>query len=116
MLALLADENFKAQIQTGLRRRLPTVDLVSVQDLEIRGLDDPDLLARAASVNRVLLTHDVNTVPRFAYERLESGAPMPGVVVVPDRMAIGQAIEELALLIEGGTQEDIGLRVLHLPL
>jgi hypothetical protein len=31
-------------------------------------------------------------------------------------MAIGQAIEELALLIEGGTQEDVGLRVLHLPL
>lgn len=116
MLALLADENFKAQIQTGLRRRLPTVDLVSVQDREIRGLADPDLLARAASENRVLLTHDVNTVPRFAYERLVSGAPMAGVVVVPDRMAIGQAIEELALLIEVGAPEDIELRVLHLPL
>jgi hypothetical protein len=49
---------------------------VSVQDLEIRGLGDPDLLARAASENRVLLTNDVNTVARFAYERLESGAPM----------------------------------------
>lgn len=116
MLALLADENFKAQIQTGLRRRLHTVDLVSVQDLGIRGLDDPDLLARAAAENRVLLTHDVNTVPRFAYELLESGAPMAGVVVVPDRMAIGQAIEELGLLIECGTAEDIEVRVLHLPL
>lgn len=116
MLALLADENFKAQIQTGLRRRLPTVDLVSVQELGLRGLDDPGLLARAASEHRVLLTHDVNTVPRFAYERLESGAPMAGVVVVPDRMAVGQAIDELALLIESATPEDVELRVLHLPL
>jgi hypothetical protein len=41
---------------------------------------------------------------------------MAGVVVVPDRMAIGEAIEELALLIEGGTPADIELRVLHLPL
>jgi hypothetical protein len=41
---------------------------------------------------------------------------MAGVVVVPDRMAIGQAIEELALLIEGGNPEDVELRVLHLPL
>lgn len=116
MFALLADENFKAQIQTGLRRRVPTVDLVSVQELGIRGVDDPDLLARAASENRVLLTHDVNTVPRFAYERLESGAPMAGVVVVPDRMAVGQAIDELALLIETGSPADVELRVLHLPL
>ena len=116
MLALLADENFKAQIQTGLRRRFPTVDLVSVQDLEARGLSDPDLLGRAASENRVLLTHDGNTVPRFAYERLESGASMAGVVVVPDRMAIGQAIEELSFLIEGGVPEDVELRVLYLPL
>jgi hypothetical protein len=116
VLALLADENFKSQIQTGLRRRLPTVDLVSVQDLGIRSVNDSDVLARAASENRVLLTHDVNTVPRFAYDRLERGAPMPGVVVVPDQMAIGQAIEELVLLIEGGTDQDVDLRILHLPL
>jgi hypothetical protein len=38
VLALLADENFKVQIQTGLRRRLPAIDLVSVQDLGIRGI------------------------------------------------------------------------------
>lgn len=116
MLALLADENFKVQIQTGLRRRLPAIDLVSVQDLGIRGIADSEVLAQAASENRVLLTHDVNTVPHCAYERLESGTPMPGVVVVPDRMAIGQAIEELALLIEAGTSRDVDLQVFHLPL
>ncbi len=89
---------------------------MSVQDLGIRGIADSEVLAQAASENRVLLTHDVNTVPDCAYERLESGAPMPGVVVVPDRMAIGQAIEELALLIEAGSSPDVDLQVLHLPL
>lgn len=116
MLALLADENFKVQIQTGLRRRLPAIDLVSVQDLGIRGIADSEVLAQAASENRVLLTHDVNTVPHCAYERLESWAPMPGVEVAPDRMAIGQAIEDLAFLVEVGTTHDVDLQVLHLPL
>jgi hypothetical protein len=48
VLALLADENFKAQIQTGLRRRLPSVDLVSLlieggtpEDVELRVLHLP---------------------------------------------------------------------------
>jgi len=116
VLALLADENFKAQIQTGLRRHLPAIDLVSVQDLDIRSVDDSDLLERAALEKRVLLTHDVNTVPRFAFERLNVGKPMPGVVVVPDQMAIGMAIEELVVLVELGTDQDVDLQVLHLPL
>jgi hypothetical protein len=116
VLALLADENFKAQIQTALRRRVPGVDLVSVQELGMRGAVDPDVLERAALENRVLLTHDVNTVPRFAFERLEAGSSMPGVIVVPDRMAIGQAIEELVVLLEARTDQDIDLQVLYLPL
>lgn len=84
---------------------MPGVDLVSVQELDIRSLDDPDILERAALEKRVLLTHDVNTVPRFAVDRLKAGKPMPGVVVVPDQMAIGQAIEELVILVELGNDQ-----------
>jgi len=116
VLALLADECFKVQIQTGLRRRVPDIDLVSVQELDIRSLDDAAILERAALEKRVLLTHDVNTVPHFAFKRLEAGRPMPGVVVVPDQMAIGQAIEELVVLVELGTDQDVDLQVLHLPI
>ncbi len=66
MLALLADENFNGRIQMGLRPRLPDVDLVSVQELGMRQVDDPEILERAAQERRIVLTHDANTVPGFA--------------------------------------------------
>lgn len=116
MLKLLADENFKRQIVVGLRRRISTVDITTVQDLGLTGSPDPKVLATAASEDRVLLTHDVRTLPAFAYERLEAEDPLPGVIVVPDRMAIGLAIDELILLLEAGTDGDLAMQVLFLPL
>jgi hypothetical protein len=38
---------------------------------------------------RVLLTHDVQTMTRFAFERVDRGDPMPGVIEVRARAAIG---------------------------
>lgn len=115
-MKLLADENFKRQIVVGLRRRVPEVDVATVQELGLTGSDDPEVLAVSASEGRVLLTHDVQTVPRFAYARLEAGDEMPGVVVVPDRMAIGLAIDELAVIYTVGHARDLALQVLFLPL
>lgn len=116
MLKLLADENFKRQIVVGLRRRVSRADVTSVQESGLAGFTDPDVLAAAASDGRVLLTHDVRTIPAFAYERLQAGEPMPGVIVVPDRMAIGVAIDELILLLEAGEERDLTFQVLYLPL
>lgn len=77
-IALIADENLHGVIVNALRRRIPGVDLVRVQDLDLLGADDSTLLAAAASVRRILVTHDRNTIPRFAYERVVAGLPMPG--------------------------------------
>jgi predicted nuclease of predicted toxin-antitoxin system len=46
----------------------------------LSGKDDPTVLAWAASENRILLTHDVATITRFAYDRIVRGLPMPGVI------------------------------------
>lgn len=70
MLRLLSDENFRGEILRGLRRRLPDVDVVRVQDVGLAGADDPAILAWAASEGRILVTHDRNTIPEFAYERM----------------------------------------------
>jgi predicted nuclease of predicted toxin-antitoxin system len=51
-------------------RRRPDIDLVRVQDVGLSGEDDPTILSWAASENRILLTHDVATITRFAYERI----------------------------------------------
>ena len=77
---------------------------------------DADILEWAASQGRVLLSHDVSTVPPAAYHRIGEGKPMPGVFIVPDRMPIGQAIDEILFLsmdVEPGEWKD---QVLFLPL
>ncbi|HSE96636.1 MAG TPA: DUF5615 family PIN-like protein [Blastocatellia bacterium] len=116
MVRLLVDENFNHRILRGLKRRLPSLDYLLVQETEVSRQDDPQILDRAAANNRVILTHDVNTMTRFSYERLEAGESLPGVVIVPKEMAIGSAIEEIAILLACSEPEEFPNRVIHLPI
>jgi len=100
----------------GLRRRLPTLDCLLAQETEIYQGEDPDVLDWAALHNRVVLTHDVNTMTKYAYERLAAGQPLPGMVVVPKELPIGAAIEELVTLLYCSFPEEFPGRVIHLPL
>lgn len=86
MLSLLSDENFNGDIVRGLLLRHPNLDLLRVQDVGLQEVDDPAILAWAASYERILLTHDRATMPDFAYNRLVRGEPIAGMFVVNDRM------------------------------
>lgn len=115
-LRFAVDENFNMQIINGVLRRLPEMDIVRVQDARLEGADDPKVLEWAASEGRVLLTHDVNTLTAFAYQRIASGRPMPGVFAVPLRVPIQIAIEDILLLAEGSLEAEWEGKVTHLPL
>ncbi len=116
MLSLLSDENFNGDIIRGLFLRQPNLDLLRVQDVGLREVDDPAILAWAASNQRILLTHDRATMPDFAYDRLVRGEPMAGMFVVNDRMPIRQVLDELLLLIDCSEQAEWNGVVLYLPL
>ncbi|WP_424098321.1 DUF5615 family PIN-like protein [Moorena producens] len=116
MLSLLSDENFNGDIVRGLFSRQPNLDLLRVQDVGLREVDDPAILAWAAINGRILLTHDRATMPDFAYNRLVSAESMAGIFVVNDRMPIRQAIDELLLLIDCSEQAEWKEIVLYLPL
>ena len=116
MLRLAIDENFNQDIVRGLLRRLPNVDLRRVQDAGLSGFDDPAVLAWAAEEGRVLLTHDVQTMTRYAYARIEADQPMPGVFEVPRSEALAVVIEDLVLLVECSTDNEWEGQVRYLPL
>jgi hypothetical protein len=59
---------------------------------------------------------DTRTMRDHAYERVASGAPMPGVVEVPDLMPVGEAIHELALVVQLMDPGEMRDRVVRLPL
>jgi len=79
MLAFLADENYNNVIVRGLLRMQPDLDLVRVQDVGLYGASDPTVLVWAAQDNRLLLTHDVQTIIQYAYARVRQGEKMPGL-------------------------------------
>jgi hypothetical protein len=116
VLGFLADENFDADIITGVRRRSPEIDIVRVQDVGLTRADDHTILAWAAKAGRLLLTHDVATVTKHAYERAGAGLPMPGVVEIPWRLPVGHAIEEILLLAECSGEMEWEGQIIYLPL
>ncbi len=116
MIKLVSDENFDGDILRGLLRRLPELDVVRVQDAGLAETPDPIILDWAASEQRILLTHDRESVPGFAYARVNAGEPMPGVFLVSDHMAKGQAIDQLLLAIQCLNPDECKDQVHHFPL
>ena len=115
MLRLAADENFNGRIVRGVRRRLPEVDLVRLQDTPLSGADDASVLNWAAAENRVVLTHDTSTLVGEAWQRVRKGRPMSGAVAARTAAPIGEVVADLVLLVLAGTVEDVENRVLYVP-
>ena len=116
MLTLAADENSNNDIVRGLRRRNPDLDLVRVQDVGLSAADDPTVLEWAAQEGRVLLTHDVSTITRYAYDRLRAGKSMPGVFEVSREVPIKIAIEDILLLTAYSLDSELDGQTRYLPL
>lgn len=116
MLRLAADENFNNDILRGVLRRNASTDIVHIQDGGLSGVDAPTVLEWTSQTGRVLLTHDVATITRYAYERVRGGKPMPGVFEVGRGVPIGRAIEDILLLTEYSLDGEWEGQVRYLPL
>jgi len=116
MLALLIDENLNHRILRGLLRSVPHLDYTLAATAGLKGAGDPAVLELAARENRLLVTHDLRTIPKHAYERVKAGLAMPGVIAVPDDLPIGRAIEDLALLVECAAPSELQSLVVYMPL
>src|SRR5262245_36398074 len=116
MLLLVSDENFNNDIVRGLLRRKPDLDIVRVQDVGLRGADDPTILAWAAQERRVVLTHDAATMAHYAYERVRARKSMPGVIEIADDLPLRSVIEDILFLAEYSEPREWEGRVIYLPL
>ena len=112
---LLADADLRFGIVRGLQRRDPAVDFLSAQGIIPESMADPDVLALAATLGRVLVSHDYETMPGHFYRFLEN-AESPGLILVPQILAMGSAIEELHIAWACGGAEEFRNRVVYLPL
>lgn len=116
MIRLLTDEDFNHHILRGLIRRVPDLDFVSVHDVGLTSEPDLVLLKWAASRHRSILTQDVTTMIPYAKQLVRQGQPMGGLIVVPQRVAIGRAIDDLELIVECYSESEMRDSIKHLPL
>lgn len=117
MLRLASDADVHGEIVRGLRRRQPLIDLARVQDNLPDGTEDADVLSWAAAGNRVLITNDRNTMLDAAYQRIARGELVPGVIATTNEESIGAAIDDILLIAEAMSDEEIADQVVvFLPL
>ena len=117
MLSFVCDENFSGRMSKAVRRRLPGVDWLTFDETGLpKGTPDPDVLAWAAERGRILVSHDRETMIKFATDRVNDGLPMPGLVVVRDAPNIRPAVADLAYIIQAGNETDFVDRPVYVPL
>ena len=71
--------------------------------------------AIAADQNRILVTHDLKTMPRHFGEFLMTGRTCPGVFLVSQYEAIGVIVTELVLIWAASDGEEWENRIVKLP-
>lgn len=114
--AFLADEGFNRRIVGEMRRKRPNLDILTIREAGKLGLEDPLVLELAAEQGRVLLSHDTHTMPDHLNTFLLSGRQSPGVVLVPQELPIGPALEDLLLIVDAGTPGELANLCTQLPL
>ncbi len=115
MIKLLIDHDFNHRILKGLTKKIPDLDFVTPIQLGNIAESDENHLAWAWENKRVIVSHDVNTMTDAAYQRLKVGNSIFGLILVPQSMPIGDAIEELEIIIKSSEENDFENLVEYLP-
>jgi predicted nuclease of predicted toxin-antitoxin system len=116
MIRFLLDENFNGKIARGLHARNPDVDMLRTQDTELLGADDASVLEWAAREGRILLTHDLDTMTKYANQRIAQGLPLAGVILVRDTIPVAKVIDDLLAIVGASDASDWENRINFLPL
>ncbi len=96
-IRFLADANFSQKIVAGLFLREPRIDFELPHDVIPDRMKDPEVLELAAVRRRVLVTHDVRTMPSH-FAAFVVNRACSGLILVPQEMPIRAAIEDLLLI------------------
>jgi hypothetical protein len=110
-----ADADLDEDIVTGLRRRESGVDFQTASEAGLQGLDDKDVLARAAEEGRLLVSHDRKTMPHhFADFILNKESS--GLLIISQKTTTVAVIEELLLIWTASDAEEWINRIAVIPL
>lgn len=94
----LADADLNGAIVSGVLRREPSLDFLTAHAAGLRAIDDIGVLTLAAAHQRVLVSHDVGTMPAYFRAFRNAGKHSSGVFLIPQSLDVRAAIDELLLI------------------
>ena len=106
-----ADNDLDRTIVRGVLRRRPLVDFRSQP---INDVDDLTVLHLAAQDGRILVSHDISTMPE-AFSQYRQGGHSPGVLLVPQLWPLAETIEQLVMIWELCEANEWHDRICYLP-
>jgi len=110
-----ADNDLKFGIVKAVRRREPAIAFASAQEAGLEGISDPDLLDRAASENRILVSHDRRTMLEHFRAHLAAGKSSPGVLIVSQGAPIGLVAEAIVYIWSLADPQELRNQAYYLP-
>ena len=76
-----ADNDLRSSIRTGVLRHEPSLDFQSAIAARLDGIPDPEVLRLAMLQDRILISHDENSMPGPFRDFLKGGNRSPGVLI-----------------------------------
>ena len=115
MIRFLADASLNEAIVSGVVRAEPSVDFLSANAMRLEGVEDDEVLALAAQGGRILVTHDLRTMPSH-FARFVAHSQCPGVILISQKTSVADAIESLLLVWLASEPSEWVNRICRLPL
>lgn len=110
-----ADVDLNHIILNATLRREGRIDFQSAQTANLDSLSDLEVLAIAAGLGRVLVSHDRKTMP-LNFSEFITQASSSGVIIIPQTLSIRAAVEDIILIWEASEAEEWINRIYILPL
>lgn len=101
-----ADNDLDQRIIDALSRLIPDSPFKTAPEAGFHtGTSDADVLRIAAEDGRILVSHDLKTLPQHFAEFIEQNVS-PGAIIIRQEVAIRDAARWLQFFFEAGTPED----------
>ena len=112
--SLYMDQHVNAAITSGLRDR--GIDVLTAFEDGFDQHDDSEILSRATELNRLVFTQDEDFLA-IGHEWQASGREFYGIVYSHQlSITVGRAVQDLQIVCEVLTEEDVRGQVVFLPI